>query len=156
MYEGKFIVLNKTIANKNDYHLILNIWKNSVKHTHHFLSEEDFNFYKEIIPENLDYVTLYLWEVDGEIVGFSGIDGEELVMLFLAPDYIGQGYGSRILTELITNEKIKKIDVNSQNEHAKKFYLDHGFEIRSEDKVDDFGKEYPITHLIKNRVVLQS
>lgn len=144
-------MLNKKVATKNDYHLILNIWEKSVKHTHHFLSDEDFDFYKKIIPKNLDYVILYLWEVNDEIVGFSGVNGDELVMLFLDPVYMDKGYGGRILTELIAIEKIKKIDVNSQNEQAKKFYLNHDFEIKSEDKVDGFGKGYPITHLIKKQ-----
>ncbi|HAP8329216.1 TPA: GNAT family N-acetyltransferase, partial [Enterococcus faecium] len=55
-------MLNKRIANKNDYKLVLEIWEKSVKQTHDFLAEADFNFYKAIIPENLDEVKLYLWE----------------------------------------------------------------------------------------------
>jgi putative acetyltransferase len=70
-------------------------------------------------------------------------------MLFLDPDFIGKRYGSYILTELMSQEGITKIDVNSQNEKAKTFYLNHGFEIVSEDLVDGFGKPYPITHLEK-------
>jgi len=143
------IMLNKIRATKKDYELVLRIWGKSAKETHHFLSEEDFNFYKEIIPENLNYVNLDLWEDNKNIVGFSGVSEEELVMLFLDPAYIGKRYGSRILTELIKTDNIKKIDVNTQNEHAKKFYLNHGFEVESEEELDGFGKPYPITHLIK-------
>lgn len=147
--KGENIMLNKIRATKKDYELVLKIWEKSAKETHHFLSEEDFNFYKEIIPENLDYVNLDLWEDNGNIVGFSGISEDELVMLFLDPAFIGKRYGSRILTELIKIENIKRIDVNTQNEHAKKFYLNHGFEVESEEELDGFGKPYPITHLIK-------
>ena len=125
-------MLNKRIANKNDYKLVLEIWEKSVKQTHDFLAEADFNFYKAIIPENLDEVKLYLWEDNGEIVGF-----------------IGKRYGSQILIELIETEDIKRIDVNSQNKYAKHFYLSHGFEIESEEDLDGFGKPYPITHLVK-------
>ncbi|EME8181963.1 TPA: GNAT family N-acetyltransferase [Enterococcus faecium] len=142
-------MLNKRIANKNDYKLVLEIWEKSVKQTHDFLAEADFNFYKAIIPENLDEVKLYLWEDNGEIVGFSGVSAEELVMLFLDPDFIGKRYGSQVLIELIEIEDIKRIDVNSQNKYAKHFYLSHGFEIESEEDLDGFGKPYPITHLVK-------
>ncbi|MGY3765568.1 GNAT family N-acetyltransferase [Vagococcus vulneris] len=142
-------MLNKKKATKNDYKLVLDIWEKSAKKTHHFLSDEDFNFYKKIIPEHLDYVNLYLWEDNDEIIGFSGISEDELVMLFLDPDFIGKRYGSKILIELMEMENINKIDVNTQNEYAKNFYLNHGFEIESEDEVDGFGKPYPITHLIK-------
>ncbi|WP_316396739.1 DUF3397 family protein, partial [Enterococcus faecium] len=41
-------MLNKRIANKNDYKLVLEIWEKSVKQTHDFLAEADFNFYKAI------------------------------------------------------------------------------------------------------------
>lgn len=142
-------MLNKLTATKKDYELILNIWEKSVKKTHHFLAEADFKFYKEMIPEHLDSVILYLWEDNGAIVGFSGINEDELAMLFLDPDYIGKGYGGHILIELVETEQIKKVDVNTQNEHAKIFYLKYGFEIESEDTLDGFGKPYPITHLIR-------
>lgn len=141
-------MLKKTGTN-NDYKLVLNIWEKSARKTHYFLSKEDLDFYKTIIPESLDYVNLYLWEDHGKVVGFSGTEKDELVMLFLDPEFIGKGYGSKILLNLMETENIKKIDVNTQNEQAKKFYLNHGFEIESEDEIAGFGKPYPITHLIK-------
>lgn len=101
-------MLNKRIANKNDYKLVLEIWEKSVKQTHDFLAEADFNFYKAIIPENLDEVKLYLWEDNGEIVGFSGVSAEELVMLFLDPDFIGKRYGSQNINWADWNWRYKK------------------------------------------------
>jgi putative acetyltransferase len=142
-------MLSKKKATKKDYETVLNIWEKSAKATHNFLSKEDFDFYKEVIPQHLDYVDLSLWSDGQEIVGFSGISDSELVMLFLDPDFIGKRYGSYILTELMLKEGITKIDVNTQNEKAKTFYLNHGFEIVSEDLEDGFGKPYPITHLEK-------
>lgn len=142
-------MLNRQNASKKDYDNVLNIWKKSAKETHHFLTPNDFNFYLEIIPQHLDAVALDLWHDDTNLVGFSGVSEDELVMLFLDPDFIGKKYGSRILTWLIENKNIKKIDVNTQNEHAKNFYLSHGFRIDSEDEIDGFGKPYPITHLVK-------
>ncbi|MCA5011454.1 MULTISPECIES: GNAT family N-acetyltransferase [unclassified Enterococcus] len=142
-------MLKKRTANNSNHHLIIEMWERSVKATHHFLSEEDVAFYKKIIPESLASVDLSLWVDEECVVGFSGIDEDELVMLFLDPDFIGKGYGSKIITHLINNDGIKRIDVNTQNEQAKAFYLHHGFTIESEDERDGFGKPYPITHLIK-------
>ncbi|WP_429976113.1 hypothetical protein [Enterococcus sp. DIV0086] len=79
----------------------------------------------------------------------SGINNDELVKLFLYPEFIGKGYGSKILLDLAENESIKRIDVNTQNDYAKNFYLTYDFEIESEGEVDSFGKPYPITHLNK-------
>lgn len=142
-------MLSRSKATKDEYVLILEIWEKSVRHTHDFLDEEDIQFYKNVIPEYLENVDLVLWKDEQRIIGFSGTSEEELVMLFLEPIFIGKQYGSEILMELIASESIKRIDVNTQNEHAKRFYLNHGFEIESEDAVDGFGKPYPITHLVK-------
>ncbi|EOT46494.1 MULTISPECIES: GNAT family N-acetyltransferase [Enterococcus] len=142
-------MLSRSKATKDEYVLILEIWEKSVRHTHDFLAEEDIQFYKNVIPEYLENVDLVLWKDEQRIIGFSGTSEEELVMLFLDPIFIGKQYGSEILMELIASESIKRIDVNTQNEHAKRFYLNHGFEIESEDAVDGFGKPYPITHLVK-------
>lgn len=142
-------MLSRSKATKDEYVLILEIWEKSVRHTHDFLAEEDIQFYKNVIPEYLENVDLVLWKDEQRIIGFSGTSEEELVMLFLEPIFIGKQYGSEILMELIASESIKRIDVNTQNEHAKRFYLNHGFEIESEDAVDGFGKPYPITHLVK-------
>lgn len=142
-------MLSRSKATKDEYVLILEIWEKSVRHTHDFLDEEDIQFYKNVIPEYLENVDLVLWKDEQRIIGFSGTSEEELVMLFLDPIFIGKQYGSEILMELIASESIKRIDVNTQNEHAKRFYLNHGFEIESEDAVDGFGKPYPITHLVK-------
>lgn len=147
--EGAAAMLGRSKARKEEYGLILELWEKSVRHTHDFLAEEDIQFYKHVIPEYLDNVHLDLWKDEQHIIGFSGTSEDELVMLFLDPDFIGKQYGHKILLELIAAESIKKIDVNTQNEPAKSFYLNHGFEIASEDAVDGFGKPYPITHLIK-------
>lgn len=142
-------MLNKKIATKDDYKLVLDIWEKSVNTTHHFLAEKHINFYRNFLKNNLDHINLYLWEDDSEVLGFSAVSADELVMLFLDPAFIGKGYGSKILINLIDTENIKRIDVNTQNNSAKKFYVDHGFEIESEDELDGFGKPYPITHLHK-------
>lgn len=89
------------------------------------MSEEDFYFYKKIILENLDYVSLYLWEDENKVIGFSGINNDELIMLFLDSEFIGKGYGNKILLYLVETKNIKRFDVNTQNEHTKKFYLNH-------------------------------
>lgn len=142
-------MLTKQRATQQDYDKVLQIWEKSAQATHHFLSREDFIFYKVIIPQHLDSVDLLLWYDEINLVGFSGVSEDELVMLFLDPDFIGKGYGSKVLRYLIENADIKKIDVNTQNEQAKQFYISHGFRVASEDAVDGFGKPYPITHLIR-------
>ncbi len=37
-------------ATTEDYPEIMKVWESSVKATHHFLKQEDFEFYKHIAP----------------------------------------------------------------------------------------------------------
>lgn len=140
-------MLNNRIAKKVDYTNVIDIWSRSVKATHHFLSKEDKYFYQNIIPTFFKEVELMLWYEDETLIGFSGVDEQELVMLFLDPRFIGKHYGTQIIDWLKKNKNINKIDVNEQNENALNFYLKQGFEIDSRSAKDGFAKPYPIIHL---------
>ncbi|MBC1546063.1 GNAT family N-acetyltransferase [Listeria sp. FSL L7-1435] len=141
------MILTNKRAEKQDYQTILVIWEKSVIATHDFLTAEDRQFYKERIPGFLDQVELFLWFAGEEIVGFSGTSERELDMLFIDPAYTGQGFGSRILAWLMEEKRINQVDVNEQNENAKRFYFKNGFVVSSRSEVDGFGKSYPILHL---------
>ncbi|EAC8432752.1 GNAT family N-acetyltransferase [Listeria monocytogenes] len=140
------MLINKRVE-KQDYKTILAIWEKSVITTHGFLTAGDRQFYKEKIPGFLDQVELLLWFSGEKIVGFSGTREQELEMLFIDPAFTGKGLGSQILGWLIEEKQINQVDVNEQNENAKRFYLKHGFVISSRSDVDGFGKAYPILHL---------
>ncbi|WP_206212038.1 GNAT family N-acetyltransferase [Weissella coleopterorum] len=140
-------MLEKRIAKKVDYPDVVGVWDRSVRATHHFLSQEDKEFYQNLIPNFFDAVELMLWYENDNLIGFSGVDGYELVMLFLDPKFIGNHYGTNIITWLKSNKGINKIDVNEQNEKALQFYLKQGFEIDSRSQADGFDKPYPILHL---------
>lgn len=140
-------MLTNKPAIPQEYQLILEIWEQSVRATHDFLTMADIEFYKEQIPQFLGHVDVRIW-LDGEQpIGFSGTSGQDLDMLFLDPTFIGGGYGHKILTWLMAHQQIKAIDVNEQNETAKGFYLSHGFKVVSRSQTDGFGKPYPILHL---------
>lgn len=65
---------------------LLDLWQASVEATHHFLSEEEIAAIRPYVPEAFKGVEhLFLAKEDGEIVGFMGINGTKLEMLFIAP-----------------------------------------------------------------------
>ncbi|QGH34635.1 GNAT family N-acetyltransferase [Gracilibacillus salitolerans] len=61
-------------------------------------------------------------------------------MLLLKPDKIGKGYGQAIISSLIKDFNIKKIDVNEDNENATKFYIKNGFHILNQSEIDSSGR----------------
>ncbi|MFL1695790.1 GNAT family N-acetyltransferase [Weissella kandleri] len=140
-------MLTNRIAEKVDYTNVVDIWNQSVKATHHFLSKKDKDLYQNVIPNFFEKIELMLWYENETLIGFSGVDKQELVMLFLDPQFIGNHYGTQIIDWLKMNRNISSIDVNEQNENALKFYLKQGFEIDSRSEKDGFDKPYPILHL---------
>ena len=133
---------------EDNYSEIISLWERSVEATHHFLSKEDFEFYKNTVPEYFPRVdSLYIYQEDNIIKAFIGISGDEIDMLFADPLYLAKGIGKQLLKYAIDVLKIKKVDVNEQNINALRFYQHFGFKIMSRSETDGFGKKYPILHL---------
>lgn len=124
---------------------ILSVWEQSVKATHHFLLESDFEEYKKIL-QNFDFKDLGVFcLVENEkVIGFIGIHSEKIEMLFLNPDYIGKGLGKQLTDFALSNFEINYVDVNEQNPKATVFYKKIGFETFDRSEKDDMGKPYPI------------
>jgi putative acetyltransferase len=134
-------------GNPEDYSEIMIIWESSVKATHNFLDDDDFVFYKKLIPiEYLPKVDSYILLSDEKPVGFIGIHGEDLEMLFIAGDQRNKSYGKFLLNYAVENLNIKKVDVNEQNFQAIEFYKKFGFRIIGRSDKDSMNKNYPILH----------
>ncbi|WP_430597648.1 GNAT family N-acetyltransferase [Enterococcus sp. AZ177] len=134
-------------ATENEYNQLVEIWERSVKQTHDFLDIKDFKTIRKELPTYLPHLDVCVWTEGDKIIGFSGVDGNKLEMLFLDPLHIGKGYGKQVMTNLLKMKDIQLIDVNEQNQSAKAFYHVMGFEEYARSEVDDAGRPYPILHL---------
>ena len=138
---------------KSEYKNVVDVWEASVRATHHFLQEEDIQFFKPLILNNyLDAVTLRCIKKDtNEIIAFLGVAENNLEMLFIHPNYRGKKIGKLLLDFAIAKFAVTKVDVNEQNEQAVGFYLYYGFKIISRSETDSSGKPYPILHMELNK-----
>lgn len=130
-----------------DYSRLIEIWESAVLHTHDFLKKEDFLYYKKRLPVYFQYVTLFGFEREGDVVGFIGISEDNIEMLFVENDFRGMGIGKNLVTYAIDNWQVTKVDVNEQNTQAVGFYKCMGFNIQTRSELDGEGKEYPILHM---------
>ena len=139
------------MAAVTDYVEITEVWEASVRATHHFLPESDILYFKPLIlNEYLKAVHLEcIRSTDGAIMGFMGVHGDGLEMLFIHPDARGQGLGSFFVQHAIHELGVTRVDVNEQNPQAVGFYQHMGFQIISRSETDGLGKPYPILHLEK-------
>ena len=135
-------------ADTKDYPRIMEIWESSVKATHYFLSEIDFELFKNLIPnEFLPQLNVFVMEEDGIIPAFFSVSDDNLEMLFVHAESRGKGFGKFALDYIINTLQIYKVDVNEQNAQAVTFYLSQGYQQKGYSETDEMGKPYPLLHL---------
>lgn len=131
-----------------DFSELLQVWEASVRSTHHFLTEDDIQFYKQLIPQYFPEVSLFIIRNrQGKIVAFMGLSEDLIEMLFICPEEQGKGLGKQLLHFAIREKQIQKVDVNEQNTAALRFYQHIGFQVIGRDEFDPSGKPYPILHM---------
>ena len=121
--------MNIENVNQSDYTKLIEIWEASVRATHDFLREEDILLLKPLILENyFNVVKLKCVRNDSkQILGFIGVANRKIEMLFIHPQYFGQGLGTKLVKFAIEELKVNTVDVNEQNPNARGFYEHIGF-----------------------------
>lgn len=130
---------------RKEYEKVVELWEASVRATHHFLKEEDIEYFKPLILNTyLDAVELKcIRNEQKEILGFMGVADGNLEMLFIHPDSRGKKIGKKLLAYSISQMNVSKVEVNEQNEQAVGFYQHFGFETVKRSELDASGKPYP-------------
>ena len=124
---------------------MIEVWERSVSATHDFLQPDDFTYIKTIVEQiDFDSLSVFCLVLNTELLGFIGVSGEQIEMLFIDPVHIGRGYGKRLIQMAIYDLGATKVDVNEQNEVAAGFYKHMGFEVYKREEYDSQGKHYPI------------
>lgn len=133
-----------TLINK-----LLEIWEDSVRATHLFLSNEEIINIKEYVPQALKEITnLVIAEDENKIpIAFMGIEGTKIEMLFIKNNERGKGFGKKLLNYGIENYNVSEVVVNEQNPNAKAFYEHLGFIVYKRSEMDEQGNPYPILYM---------
>lgn len=127
---------------------LLEVWEDSVRATHLFLSGEEINEIKKFVPQEIKGVAnLVIIENENIPVAFMGIEGNKLEMLFVKNSERGKGLGKQLLSYGIEKYDINELAVNEQNPKAKGFYEHMGFETYKRNELDDQGNPYPVLYM---------
>jgi len=133
-----------------DFQALTEVWEASVRATHDFLPDSYIVLLRQlVISQYLDAVMLICCKdpINKRIAGFAGVAGGKVEMLFIHPDYRGQGIGKGLLRFAIDELNAECLDVNEQNPQAIGFYLKQGFEVIGRCETDGLGQPYPLLHL---------
>lgn len=138
-----------TIADKQQYSELIKIWEASVRATHDFLPEDHIDTLRQLILEKyFSAVELLCAKNENDkIMGFCGISGNNLEMLFISPDYMRQGVGSHLCRHVILKRGVTAVDVNEQNKEAIVFYKHLGFKTIGRSPLDGQGMPFPLLHM---------
>lgn len=118
---------------------LLEVWEDSVKATHLFLTDKEINNIKEYVPQALKEIS-HLLIIENETnkpIAFMGIEGTKLEMLFIKNNEREKGLGKQLLKYGIENYNVNELTVNEQNPNAKGFYGHMGFRIYKRSELDE-------------------
>lgn len=141
----------KEIKEKNSslINQLLEVWEDSVKATHLFLSNDEIKNIKEYVPQAIWEVShlVIIENENNQPVAFMGIEDRKLEMLFIKNSERGKGLGKKILNYGIENYNVNELVVNEQNHNAKEFYEYMGFRTYKRTELDEQGNPYPILYM---------
>ncbi|KSU04315.1 MAG: GNAT family N-acetyltransferase [Lactococcus lactis] len=125
---------------------LVNLWENSVKASHLFLSNKEIEEIKKYVPQALREIEHLIVETDKteNPIAFMGIYKNKLEMLFISPAHMKTGLGRKLIEEAIENYSVNELVVNEQNPKAKGFYEHLGFKVYKRNPIDEQGNQYPI------------
>lgn len=145
-------IIRKAVS--DDIQELIVLWEASVRASHNFLTEKDIQVYRKMIYDHtLKHIPTYVFEKEGKILGFIGIEDGQCEMLFVRPEAFGQKIGSRLMQFGIEKRGVRKVCVNEQNPRARSFYERLGFVVVKRDDKDSSGAPFPILHMELNSVI---
>lgn len=129
---------------------LLEVWEQSVRATHLFLSDSEINHIKEYVPRALEGIAhLVIAKQEGASVAFMGIADGTLEMLFIAPKERGKGLGKRLLCYGMEHYDVRRLAVNEQNPQARGFYEHMGFAVYKRTETDEQGGPYSLLYMCR-------
>lgn len=145
-------------ASSEDFADLTDIWFRAVTATHTFLTDEIIAGYRERIPVDLlpEVPELLVAEEDGSPVGFIGMRGEEVDMLFVDPDRHGRGIGTALIELVARGRDRLEVEVSEQNPDGVAFYLARGFVQTGRSELDPDGRPFPLLKLVRTAACSRS
>ena len=128
---------------------LVEIWEDSVIHTHLFLTRQEIENIKKYVPIAINEVKhlIVIESIDNVIDGFMGINDEKIEMLFIKNSERNKGLGKELLKYGIAKYNANMVTVNEQNYNAKSFYEHFGFRTYKKSDIDEQGNPYPILYM---------
>ena len=115
-------------------------WLHTNKKAHDFIAETYWDEHFEMVEGMLGDAEIYVFEEQGQIKGFVGLDGEYIAGIFVREKEQSLGIGKQLLDFVKSLKGQLKLNVYQKNERAIKFYTREQFEIQDEQTDEATGE----------------
>lgn len=125
---------------------VADLWLDTNIKAHNFIPAQYWESNYELVKEMLSQAEVYVYESNGKIQGFIGLNGEYMEGIFVCDKLQSQGIGKRLLDFVKKSRTELSLNVYQKNTRAIHFYQREGFEIQSEGLDEATGeKDYVMT-----------
>ena len=127
--------------NTSDLEAVLSSWEAATRLAHPFMTDDflaqERKNVGEIYMPNTD---TWVAELDGNVVGFVALMGNEIGAIFLLPNYHGKGIGKALMDKANELHSSLEVEVFKANAIGRKFYSRYGFEFLDEKHHEPTGQ----------------
>ena len=128
--------------------VLVDVWERSVRATHDFLLPGEVGRMRPVVPGAIEGAPrLLVARRSGNPIGFLGMDGGFVEMLFVDPEERGHGVGRLLMERATELLGAREVSVNEQNLRAVGFYERMGFSAYRRTPTDDDGRPYPLLYM---------
>ena len=114
---------------------IIRIWLEGNTQAHSFIQPDYWLSHVEYMRQALPQAQVYICEINGEIVGFVGLDGNHIAGLFVNEQHQSQGIGTSLIDFIKQQHFTLTLTVYRKNEKALQFYRKQNF-VAMEERID--------------------
>ncbi|AKI02542.1 acetyltransferase [Hoeflea sp. IMCC20628] len=112
-----------------DTDAVVAIWRKASELAHPFLTGEFLDTEADALRNvYLAHAKTQVLEMDGRVVGFIAMAGNEVAGLFLDPAYHRRGLGKALVDKIASEEGTLTVDVFKHNAIGRRFYDGYGFQ----------------------------
>ena len=133
---------NRMIRNlqPSDLERVADIWLATHIETHTFIPTLYWQSHWEEVKRELGQAEVYVYEEEGIILGFIGLQGDYLAGIFVVSAAQSRGIGKRLLDFVKNRRKELHLGVYQKNHRALRFYQREGFTIVHEELENTTGE----------------
>lgn len=112
--------------------VLIRIWLEGNIRAHSFIHPDYWLSHIDYMRQALPHADVYVCEVNGEIAGFVGIDGNHIAGVFVDKSHRSQGVGTSLIDFIKQHHFTITLAVYKKNEKALQFYSKRGFAVTEE------------------------